>query len=678
MKLKFNLLMVALLCTVFNLSAQNKEKDKNKTFEFKKITAADFTLLNLKVDTSYGAVIIADVGQSSFVGNRKGWFSLVYKHQRRIKILNAKAFDIATVNIPLYHSTKSDDEELLDDLKASTYNLVNGVVEETKLDKNNVFKEVKDRNRQLRKFTMPAVKEGSIIEYSYTINSDYLFNLQPWSFQGSYPRLWSEYELNLPQFFQYVVLSQGYLPFETSKKEKFQNFSVRNSNEASGRDDIINLSSTNTISRWAIRNVPPIREERFTSTIDNHIAKIEFQMSGQQFPEMPYKNIMGTWPSAVTDLMKRDDFGAEFSNANNWLNETIRNLNLKEKTPLEKAKTIYAYMQQNFSGKGLRGIYTTQSLKETLKSKKGYTAELNLLLTLMLREANLESDPLLLSTRHNGKVIDGYPLIHQYNYVVSKVTIDDAIYYLDASDRHLGFGKIPRDCYNGIGVALNTIPKAEQLSPENLTEAKVTNVVLMNSEKDPEQWVGQINSYLGYYESTSVRDEIDEKGKDNYEKKLKDAYTGEYKIDDVKLESFDDNEKVILMKHSLEVTRDVSSNLIYFNPMLKEGIKENYFKSAERNYPVELPYRMEETYVFYIDVPEGYVIDEVPKSARVILNDSEGSFEYLISKTDTQVSLRSKLSINKTVFMPEEYESLKNFFDYVVKKHAEQIVFKKK
>lgn len=193
----------AFLC--FSSIAQDKPDIK-----FNHVVPEDFSITKLKVDTSYGAVIIADIGSSSFEGNTKGWFSLIYKHQRRIKIINKKGFDLASVEIPLYISSKSNAEEKLDALKASTYNLENGTVVETKLGKDAIFKDKQDKSHVVKKFTMPAIKEGSIIEYSYTINSDFLFNLQPWIFQGSYPRVWSEYELDLPNFFEYVFLAQGY------------------------------------------------------------------------------------------------------------------------------------------------------------------------------------------------------------------------------------------------------------------------------------------------------------------------------------------------------------------------------------------------------------------------------------------------------------------------------------
>src|SRR5207253_9793998 len=65
-------------------------------------------------------------------------------------------------------------------------------------------------NIVLKKFTLPALKEGCIIEMSYTVISDFLFHLQPWTFQNVNPCLWSEYNADIPSFFTYIPLSQGY------------------------------------------------------------------------------------------------------------------------------------------------------------------------------------------------------------------------------------------------------------------------------------------------------------------------------------------------------------------------------------------------------------------------------------------------------------------------------------
>lgn len=678
MKIKFFLPTLLLLCISIQLQAQNKSN-----VNFGKVAIKDFSLEGIKVDTSYGAVVIADIGRSVFEANKKGYFSLVYKHQRRVLILNPKGFDIATVNIPLYRSRTDDREETLLGLKASTYNIVNGEVVETKLDKDNVFKEVLNKNSSLRKFTLPVVKEGSMIEYSYTIESDFLFNLQPWTFQGSYPRLWSEYELLLPEFFEYVFLSKGYHPFHIKEvKEKFESFNIRI--EPSVEEGVmasattVSLSSNSALSRWVMKDVPAIREERFTSSIDNHISQIEFQASGRKFPNMPRTDIMGSWTSLSNELMKDPVFGAELRSDKKWLEEALQTLDLNGKDSVTKAKIIYDFVRKNYSSLGNNGIYLSQTPRETFRTKKGYVADLNMLLTIMLLKAGLDAEPVILSTRPNGLPTDTYPLINQYNYHISKFFVGTQKYYLDASSRSLGFGKLKSDCYNGAGVGISLLTTKEELYPDATTEKKVTNVIMINGD-DKNKWTASFSSYLGYNESTNIRDEVAEKGQESYAEKIKKSYTGEWSASEVKLDDMDATEKPIRLNHMLEVDRgDEDNNIIYFNPMIKEGLKQNYFQSMERSYPVELPYKIDETYLFQIQIPEGYMVDELPKSVRVSLNESAGGFEYIITKSATDVTLRTKLQIQNTLFQPDEYNTLREFFDFVVKKHAEQIVFKKK
>ena len=127
-----------LLCYSFSVSAQNTQ--------FGNISPKDFDIAKLNADTSKGAVIISDVGVSTFEGNNKSWFTLVYKVKRRILITNKNGFDAANVQIPLYISSKDQSEETVEKLKASTYNLVDGKVIETKLGNDAVFKDKYDKN----------------------------------------------------------------------------------------------------------------------------------------------------------------------------------------------------------------------------------------------------------------------------------------------------------------------------------------------------------------------------------------------------------------------------------------------------------------------------------------------------------------------------------------------------
>src|SRR5690348_3408074 len=220
MKLR-SLFVVLLAINLLPAFAQDISKVK-----FGKITPADFEPKLYSIDSSANAVVLADIGSTEIVGNQKGSFSLVFKNFRRARILNKNGYDLADVTIPIYDDGKM--EEDLASLKAVTYNLENGKVVETKLDvKGAVFKDRINKKLSIKKFTFPNIKEGSIIEYEYRLNSDFVFNLQPWTFQGEYPRLWSEYNVSMPEFYYYVTLAQGYQPFFIKdRKERRDNFTI--------------------------------------------------------------------------------------------------------------------------------------------------------------------------------------------------------------------------------------------------------------------------------------------------------------------------------------------------------------------------------------------------------------------------------------------------------------------
>ena len=79
-----------------------------------------------------------------------------------------------------------------------------------------------------------------------------------------------------------------------------------------------------------------------------------------------------------------------------------------------------------------------------------------------------------------------------------------------------------------------------------------------------------------------------------------------------------------------------------------------------------------------LEIPAGYMVDEMPTSAKVKLGEADGFFEYLIDQYNGTIRLRSRIKLNRATFAPQEYNTLRAFFSYVVKKHAESIVLKRK
>ena len=264
----------------------------------------------------------------------------------------------------------------------------------------------------------------------------------------------------------------------------------------------------------------------------------------------------------------------------------------------------------------------------------------------------------------------------KFNYVICKVDIGNKTYYLDATHPTLGFGKLDPECYNGTARVIDGLATEIAFNPDSLKENKVTSVYIRNDEKG--NLTGSVHQAPGYYESYNLRDKIKEKGKDEFFKDLKKASGLDIEILNPQIDSLDKLEEPLGLKYEF-TWKPEKEDIIYFNPMFGEGYKENPFKSQQRSYPVEMPYTIDETYILTLEVPEGYVVDELPKQLAVKLNEQgDGRFEYRITQSGNVISLRSQIKLNRTYFLPEEYNQLREFFNLVVKKHNEQIVFKKK
>jgi hypothetical protein len=63
------------------------------------------------------------------------------------------------------------------------------------------------------------------------------------------------------------------------------------------RSQMVREDANVQFTRWVMKNVPALREENFTTSLKNHIAKIEFQLKQYRFEGSPYQDVMGNWPA---------------------------------------------------------------------------------------------------------------------------------------------------------------------------------------------------------------------------------------------------------------------------------------------------------------------------------------------------------------------------------------------
>ncbi|MEO6315349.1 MAG: transglutaminase-like domain-containing protein [Chitinophagaceae bacterium] len=678
MKLKCCFIFSVLLFTIVSGNAQDKNSPA-----FNKITPEDFILrASPAIDSSSNAVIIADLGITTFKGNSQGWVSYIFKRKTRIKILNKNAFDLATVKIHLY--TDGESRETLDNFSAVCYNLENGLVVPTKMEKKDLFTDKIDKNIIEQKFTLPGVKEESIIEYSYTVNSDFYFNIPEWEFQSrNYPCLWSEYQVTIPSLVGYVFTKRGVHPFFIDKaSDGHESYLLRSKRDGSRMDADQSFSITaNTVKhRWVMKDMPAFFVESYLSSPDNYIDKIDFQLS-QTYDGEATHNVMNSWKKVTEDLLKDNTFAA-FMTAEEgrdyWLEKALQGIVKNNMDQLEQAKAIYYYLTNNFTCTGYQNKYIKTTLQDVYKSRKGNVGEINLLFTNMLLKKGITAAPVLLSTRAFGYNYPSYPILGRLNYVICKATINDRVYYLDASHPQLGFGYLPPDCYNGHARVISNADSASvYFMADSIKERQLSAARIFNDTSGNGILRGTYEYSPGYMESYAIREAIQSVGEKKYFTGLQSAAGDEMQITTTKVDSLKKIEEPLAVQADF-IFKMQSADIIYFNPVLWVDFKTNPFHAAVRKYPVEMPYPVNQVYLLTMEVPAGYAVDEIPKSARVSFNDGEGMFEYLVQQGNGIIQLRSKVTMKRASFEPAEYNTLRDFFAYVVKKQNEQIVFKRK
>jgi transglutaminase-like putative cysteine protease len=652
--------------------------------KFGKIELVDLQMKTYDKDTSAEAVVLCDYGHASFEYHNDYGFQIRFERTIRIKILKKAGYSWATGEIPFYKTTGRGEEKIAE-LKGYTYNLQNGEIVKEKLTKEGIFTEQKDENWFIQKFTLPNVKEGSVVEYTYTRISPFIYNFQEWTFQSTIPVRWSEYRAVIPEYFNYKMQANGYEPVESKTKSTEATFNLRIEgsggvttfarNEPRVSTHYEQIKAIATAHQWIAKDVPAIRPEAYITTPIDYLTQIDFELSSTNYPGQGFKPYSSSWTSLNEQLLKSEYFGAPLKRAG-FLKDIIAKIQAEHKEPLTQALTAYEFLRHYMTWNGESSIYSKNGTKKAFDTRVGNAADINLMLTAMLKDMGLAAEPVLVSTRSHGRILPYYAVLNKFNYVVTKLTVGDQTVLLDATDMYVIAGMLPTRCLNGIGRVIDA-GSGDWISLEPKEKATELTSIQMAVNDDGEL-KGKLEKSLAGYDAWEHRKKIVAAGKDKHTENLKKEHPT-WQIDKIDIINIDKCNEVLNEKYELTMA-DVcqkAGNTLYLKPMLSEALTESPFKLTERKYPVDFGTTTEKTYVASITIPTGFKVEEMPKNAVFTLPENSGRFSFLVAVNGNTIQVSSKLSLKKTVYYAEEYAALREFFAQIVSKHAEQIVLKK-
>ena len=658
MNLKYLILFLSVLFSTRTIAQQVANEPSHPLNQ--PVSIAELQMKSYDKDTSAEALMLYDYGTAQLYENDYG-FTVKYNYIQRIKIFKKTAFDYATIKVPLYfeHNSKN---EFVTGTKGTTYNLENGQIIVHELKEDAIFKTKVEKNYQTLSFTLPQVKEGSIIEFSYTIESPYPFKPRNWYFQTSIPVLVSEYKFKSPSNFGYRIVNQG-LSYLTYNKD---------------------LSDRELFSyHWIARNIPPIKEEPYLTSLNNFYSMIHFELAEYWVHGMAdVKSFTTTWANFDRDLLNDVNFGGAIKRTG-FLSDYTKAIKLiAPQDTLERIKTAYRFIQQNMTWNGELSKYSeNNSLKDVFQKKIANSGEINLMLIGLLQDLGIDADPVIISTRKHGIIWKDYPALTRFNNVIGHVVVGGQTILLDATNLSMSLGMLPEYCINGEGRLIDW--KASRWIP---LETKEKNIKYTQASFEINPTDASLSgtlkiSGLGYH-ALELRENYNTLGEKKYSESMLQALpTWENtKINYLDFKYNPDSLKIPVIQFETKVNDafNMTNDRIYFNPMIIQRLDNNPFKNPDRTYPVDLTYLQEETFTASYQIPEGYVIEEMPKNVRFSMPNDAARYTYLAVQNENSINFSSKIQLKKIVYPVEEYSALREFYAQIVAKQAEQIVLKKK
>jgi hypothetical protein len=626
-------------------------------------------------DTSAGAVILYKYRNTYFDHDHPDGYIVITEVHERVKILNKDGLDYATKKIRSYNYGKN--HERISGIKGYTYNIENGKLNDEKLRKDGIFEERLSDYWEETSFTMPNVKVGSVVEWTYRKTSP-LWGVDDLIIQEDIPTKHYYAKIELLSYFNFNLVAKGRYMISPKQYEELRNLNVNYEQSTNGALTQATKSATvqtkEYVSEYELRDVPALSDEPYVDNKDNYRALVTYELASVQFPGGQPHKYSNTWEEVVKTINESDNFGKELENTK-FLKDDADQIKTLGTAPIELVKNAFEFVKNKMNWNGSKSVGTSDGIRKAYKENTGNSAQINLMLTALLRECGIKANPVLVSTRDHGFPV--FPTLDGFNYVVVCAEVGGKTILLDATDKLSSINVLPQRVLNWEGTIVydDGAFKKINMYPIDLSEH---NTIMSITINDDGSLSGKQNSSYSDLDAMAYRKKYETYSKDEYI----DALINRYTFDDLtefEVKNDKDLSKSIIEGYSFEINEgvDMVGNEIYFSPLFFHRLTENPFKLKERNFPVNFVYASREKKMINIKIPEGYQVTSTPEPIKISLPDQMGSFLFNISVTEGGLNVISTFEINSAIIPEFKYAELKEFYNQRVLKETEKVVLTK-
>lgn len=616
--------------------------------------ASEYEMKNYPLDPEATGVVLYERGNYT-VDAADGYIRLIKEVHKKIKVFDAKNFDYGTVAIPYYR--QNNVRENIKGLQAITHNGKSKLY----VSENAIFDTDENQHWSQKKFAFANIQDGSILEYTYRIETPYLINIGGWSFMNDLPTVYSELHTEIPGNYTYNRTLYGDRKLDWEHAEiKLSCFHLPG----------FKVPGDCESATYVMKNIPAFNKEEFMRSKFNYIPYMKFELRDVVNINESRFTLSKTWKDVDSKYRHDKDLGRQLKYAN-YFEEKLPAAILSISDDLERAKAVYYFIQKNMNWNKMKSSFTENRVKEAFEKGVGNSSEINLSLINALKAANIDAEIMLIATRENALPTKQYPVLTDFNYTLVFVTLNNEKYLLDATDKYTPFGVLPIRALNGEGRVLD-FKKGSYWEPITPISRNIHYVNMQLKTDESGLFSGEISEVSTGYVSLLKRKMYNDYSKEEVLKRKQSANEA-LNLTNLEVENQKNLDMPYKEHYNISLHQQPVGDLLYLYPFLMQTyFSENPFKKENRLYPIDFGFPVTNNYLISIDVADQYEIVQLPQNRILKLPEDDGEITVVYKVSQNKINIRLHVKLNNHEFAKEAYKSLKEFFAELIRIQSEE------
>ena len=674
MKLNIFYLFILLFWPLYSVMAQD-----NVNMKFGKPTKEEMQMTTYAADPNADAVVLCRLTDVEYTVQTSS-FLADYREKVRIKVLKPSGARFAKVVVPVKRHmsagdnvrglktngmslpkpdgssnsyfegegvsmtesvSDTDGDETVESVKATAFNMEGSKVVKTSLKKSDVVTTKIDEHNYQTEFTVPNVKEGTVIEYEYTIHSQVFWELHDWYAQCEIPVVYAKLDMNIPSYLIFNIEDHGIQRLTYTVTAGVLNFKLVS-------DPLAKQTQVKTNHYVYVgRDLIAMPKDDYVWNAQDYCAGITAELRQYRLPGMAQMDYARTWEQIDEMVLSSDDLGVHLNDRSPFAKE-LKEAKIAEIADLrERAAAVFELVMSKLTWNGKYEISPVPT-SETLQKQGGSNADINLLLIQSFNEVGLTAAPVMLRTRDLGLLPYNFPAIRKLStFIVAVVMPAGANIYLDASSKNGYLNVLAEPLLVERARLIQKKNKSAWVNLQKLSKSQKNTIINAQLAADGTLTGTQTTRYEGL----AAMNYRNAKGINAF--------------------APDVTEEVPFTRKG-----QVDGNTIKICPF-PTIIADNPFSAEIRKMPVEFHSLGTHRVVVNITLPEGYIVESEQRNTTVITQDKGLEGRIQTTTGNGKVQLSCQFSINKIVHSEKSYADLHLIFDDVIKYTTEQLVIKK-